>query len=118
MIKVGCSCTKAARKELNSEYRRCTSTSCPNVTVGDLKELMSTYPRLDLVDDVAPIWTFARIRNYNLQLWILIKYLLQPAVVPALLRLIARALADGVLVFSVAKVGAGEKLGRVVCRGV
>jgi hypothetical protein len=43
MIKVGCSCTNAALNELNSEYRRCTSNSCADVSIHGLDDLTLSY---------------------------------------------------------------------------
>jgi hypothetical protein len=46
MIKVGCNWTKAALKELNSEYRRCTSNSWSEV---------SFYTLIDLTASSTPV---------------------------------------------------------------
>jgi len=84
MMRVGCRLTRAARRELNSEYRLRTSISCDLQFSRALGfAAWTAYPGAYCISNVIlpPLMGHASICDYNLQVWVLVEYLLDSAVI-------------------------------------
>jgi hypothetical protein len=120
MTRVGWRLTRAARSELNSEYRRATSMSYHGSAKDHMHARCSKYSSPNSIDNVSPIGALCCIRDDDLQFWVLVEQLLYPAVISPLLLKIALTLALKVICLLVVAniLGMREELGRLIFRGM
>lgn len=105
-MSVGCSLTSVSRNVANSEYLRLTCSSCGLSAIFWSLDCMRTHPRENRVCDITPpaFSVLPCIDDLDLQVRILVQYLLDATVVAALLGLDSSPRRSVVIVIDVAQV--------------
>ena len=116
-MSVGWRFTKAFLRELNSEYRLRTSKSynpSQSKLIRPVVKLAYACPYRVHYETTSTLVTLARLRNHNLQIWVLIKYLFYATIVASLLSWRIPVPRGVFLVIIVAE--AGDELRRLIGR--